>query len=218
MLSLCDDILKHISLFLTDREKIILTMVCLTLDPLKYKLRFCEKIFVESIKHLSYFDNFENVELPCAGYFCPKYAKHVHLIAHTTDISNNITHLKFSYCFNKSIENVIPSSVTHLKFGHYFNQPIQNNVPTSVTHLSFGFHFDQPIENAIPNSVTHLSFGFCFNQKIEGNIPSSVTHLTLDYHFDQPINKLPKTVTQIILDQKYMTPISEIVLPRIVWT
>jgi len=117
MLTMCHDIILKISESLTDCEKIYLTAATKILNGLKYKMRFYEKIHVDRIIDLLYFDNFENVEISSAERTCPKFVKHIHYLAETADIPPFVTHLKFHRNFNRQIKGYIPPSVTHLMFG-----------------------------------------------------------------------------------------------------
>uniref|UniRef100_A0A6C0C821 F-box domain-containing protein n=1 Tax=viral metagenome TaxID=1070528 RepID=A0A6C0C821_9ZZZZ len=190
MLSVPDDIILKIGDLLLDKDKIAITMMAKRFDRLKYKFIYRQKMIYDRILPLSYFDNFECIELPRYQRIYPKSVKYVHFVARTTEMPPKVTHLTFGDDFNRSVENVIPSSVTHLTLGHYFNQPI--TIPSSVTHLTFKLHFNQPVK--IPSSVTHVTFGYSFNQPIE--VPSSVTHLTFGPKFNQPI-KIPTFTTHL---------------------
>jgi len=222
MLTLNTDIFLQIGTLLTDKEKIILTMICTQMDILKHKFRYQKKVHVHKILRLSYFNNFENVELYDINNRCPKHAKQIHFttrvpiypisydavrITHLTfgdefnhpikkKLPSSVTHLKFGDSFNKWSPNCIPSSVTHLEFGRRFNIPIQNMIPSSVKYLSFGDYFNYPIESGIPYGVTHLKFGYCFNRIIKNDIPLSVTHLEFG-NFDQPFEDIPLSVTHL---------------------
>lgn len=98
---------------------------------------YSEKINIEKIDMLPYFDNFENVEMIDKATKCPKHAKFVHLRIHGTDIPNFVTHLSFSPYFNKSIKGGIPLSVTHITFGQNFNTSIEDSISSSVTRITF---------------------------------------------------------------------------------
>jgi len=180
------DIFFKISEFLLDKDKIMLTMASQWFDKLKHKFIYQQKIHINRIIGLSYFDNFESVEIELKSII-PRRVKNVHFLAQTDDIPTFVTHLIFSNDFNQPIERIIPSSVTYLIFGHKFNQPIKGIIPSSVIHLRFGAGFNQPIVHCIPSSVTHLSFRRDFNQDIKDCIPSSVICLQLGWYFSKSI-------------------------------
>jgi hypothetical protein len=197
------DMILKISEYLTDREKLYITMTSKLMDNFKYKLTYVEKVHIQWIKNKSYFDNFENVEISDVVSQFPKYVKNIYFEARTNLLSHvmnscRITHLDFGDLFNQPILYTIPESVTHLRFGRRYNKLLSNRIPNSVTHLTFGDSFNQPILNEIPSLVTHLTFGCKFNQSIKNAIPLSVTHLTFGWYFDQPINDaIPSSVTHL---------------------
>ena len=152
MLSLCSDIIVLLCKYSTNREKINLSMACTRLDKLKCVFMYCEKIHIGKILKLSFFDNFESVQISNETYEYPKNVKEVHLRTETTNIPEGVTHLKFGYDFNEPIENIIPQSVIHLIFGACFDQPIKDNLPQCLKYLELGWIFNQPIENSISSS------------------------------------------------------------------
>jgi len=163
MLSLSSDSILQICRSFSDRDKIRLAAVSKRLDYLTHKFTYYDRIDLEKIVELPYFDNFKHVEVSDLKYKCPKF----------------LTHLMFGDRFNQSVKGYIPGTVTHLTFGHHFNQPIEDCIPISVTHLSFCFRFNQSIDGNIP-SVTHLKFGYHFNPKMLNFIPLSVVQITTD--------------------------------------
>jgi len=95
MMTVYIDITLKISTELTDKEKLMLTMTSKQMDELKYKFRYQTKIDVDKISGLSYFDNFECVEISDAESICPKFAKYVYFVADTINIPPFVTHLTF---------------------------------------------------------------------------------------------------------------------------
>jgi len=208
MFVIYDDVIIQISELLSNKEKIILTMTSKKMDEFKYKFMFREKICINKIVSLPYFNNFEYVDISNKEIIndndeikCPRNIKCVHFFVQSNFLTLSkpifplnvtpvgITHLIFCDFFNELID--IPSSVTHVTFGVYFDRPI--DIPSSVTHLTFGKYFNSPINNIL-TSVAHLTFGKQFNQTLKDLIPS-VTHLVLGKYFDQPIEDcIPSSV------------------------
>jgi hypothetical protein len=207
MLLKWEDLALQISETLTNREKILLSMTSKYFNQLKYQFIYREKINMGKILKLSYFDNFEMVEINdtmcMVGYAdrIPKNAKFIYHKTGETQIPKYVTHLTFKDEFNQSIVNCIPASVTHLTFGFHFNQSIVNSIPALVTHLTFGYGFNQPIINAIPESVSHLKFGRHFDKSF-GRILESVTHLTIGDKFSDTLFYVP-FLTHLTLDCYY---------------
>jgi len=109
MLTIYTDTILKIAEFLTDREKIYLTMSSKRLDEMTYKLKYCEKIHIIKILSVPFFDNFESIEISCSLYKIPKHVKYIHHVAHDTlEIPPNVTHLTFCENFSQSIKNIIP--------------------------------------------------------------------------------------------------------------
>uniref|UniRef100_A0A6C0C7Z9 F-box domain-containing protein n=1 Tax=viral metagenome TaxID=1070528 RepID=A0A6C0C7Z9_9ZZZZ len=194
MINLYDDLIVNICENLSNRNKIIITMISKKFDKFKYRFMYYENIAIETIFNLSFFDNFKSVTITeIDKKILPKY----------------VTHLTFGHRFNQSIDNYVPKSVTHLIFGSDFDQTICGSIPNSVTHLKFGFNYNQSIEKCIPNSVTHLTFGFNFDKLIEKCIPDSVLYLRLYCRNGYPAkNDFPKNLTHlelVVLDSRYNT-------------
>ena len=187
----------HISRFLTDREKIYLATTSSSMNNLKHKFRYCERIRMDKIVHLPYFHNFEFVKIHTIPPTYPKCVKFIHLLTCSTNIPSNITHLTFRRRFNRPVK-YIPPSVTYLKFGDYFNQPIDGIISSSVTRLNLRWNFNHRITNNIPSSVTHLTLYCDINNSKIGDIPLSVVHLKVGGRFDRNIkNHIPSSVTHL---------------------
>lgn len=217
------DVFKKIGEYLTNKEKIYSTATSKEMNKFKKIFVYHDKVAINVISELSYFDNFENVEI-FDNFFknIPKMAKYVHFKVTYSFVPPHVTHLIFKDYFDELFDyDIIPITVTHLTFGIKFGQPIgklpvsvthltidrflydlTNKLPASITHLTFGRNFDSPIE--LPPFVTHLKFGSSFDRQIK--LPSTVTHLKFGYHFDQPI-KLPSTVTHLKFGKYFDQPI-----------
>lgn len=191
-----NDNFMHISNFLTDREKIYLASTSLIMNKFKFRFRYCEKIRMDKIVHLPYFNNFEFVKIHTIPPTYPKHIKFIHLLASTSNIPPNITHLSFRRRFNEPVK-YIPLSVTYLKFGDCFNQSIEGIVSQSVTRLNLRWEFSHSIKN-IPKSVTHLTLYCRYDKLTMGDIPSSITHLKIGGRFDKNLkNNIPQSVTHL---------------------
>jgi len=183
MLTMCENIMKKISELLSDKEKIKLTMISNHMNRLKHKLMYREKIDVTKIINLSYFNNFEYVEITDFERIrIPKKVKHVYFEMQST---SSIIHLTLDWDFKLLAKDILISK--HSTFAGFFNQTIKNHLPRSVTHLTFGNYFNKPIDGIIPSSVTHLTFGWFFNQSIN-NVPLSVIEIKINKKYDNLIS------------------------------
>jgi len=209
------DITLIISEFLTNKEKITLSATSKLMDSLKYRFRYCEKIFIAQIKHLPFFDNFESVVMFNILEKTPKNMKYLYFTPHDANIPPNVTHLYFYYYLDRSTRIHIPSSVINLTFGCCFDRAIYGDIPSSVTHLTFDHVYNQSIENYIPQSVTHLTFGHYFDKSIKGCLSPSITHIEFGYYFSHKLINIPKTIVEIILHERYDKPISDEIKSKI---
>ena len=76
MLTLFKEIVLNIVNNISEREKMYLTSTCKQMNASKYKLIYVEKIRLESIIKLSYFDNFRNIEANDVTHY-PKNVTHL---------------------------------------------------------------------------------------------------------------------------------------------
>uniref|UniRef100_A0A6C0C9F9 F-box domain-containing protein n=1 Tax=viral metagenome TaxID=1070528 RepID=A0A6C0C9F9_9ZZZZ len=237
MLSLHIDLILLISQQLSDAEKIYLTMICKQIDPIKHKMMYKTNVDMKRIISLSYFDNFENIEMYAKFDIVPKCAKRIHLYTDSTDVPDFVTHVTFDDRFNSPIVRKIPTSVTHITFGNYFNRLIYRDIPSSVTHVMLGRSFIHFVSGSLPTSVTHLkidpyfvytsmryfvppsvthlSFGPNFNLPINTLIPSFVTHLAFGEKFNHPIIDIPSSVVEIAISKNHTEYIHPDLLPKI---
>lgn len=151
MLTISTDVISIIiGKYLTDYEKIQLTMTSRLMNKLKHKFMYYEFVTIAKIKDLSYFNNFKCVELQNARNKCPKHAETVYFaekyLNYEKDktIPNCVTHLTLESSYEEFDRSIVPSSVTHLTFGEWFDHDIKNFIPPSVTHLTFGSFFPVP--------------------------------------------------------------------------
>jgi hypothetical protein len=203
------------------------------MDDLKYKFTYDEKIHIDKINMLSYYNNFINIEVDDIICNCsqinhcdnilnvPEIVTHL-TIAQRYEYNNQniiipfiVTHLTIDYWLDVTLKFHALPKITHLTFDKSFDRSIIDRIPNSVTHLVFGRKFNRPIKDIIPNSVTHLKFGFCFNQPIKDYIPESVVHLTFGYAFKQSLDNLPASIIYLALSRNYDSPINGQILSKI---
>ncbi len=114
---------------------------------------------------------------------------------HLPPLPNSLTHISFGRSFNRLIDS-LPSALTHLSFGSNFNQPLHSILPRSLVHLKLGMFFNHHLPS-LPH-LTHLHFAdysYC-NQTLPHF--TSITHLRL-HHNDGPLYYLPTTLTYLHL-------------------
>ena len=107
--------------------------------------------------------------------------------------------------FNKPILKY-PSNLKYLTFGYDFNQDI-TDLPNSLERLVFGVNFNRCIDD-LPDSITHLSFFVEINYlsdyyRFGCNKNTDYRPSGCEIHkskFSQQITKLPKKITNLVLD------------------
>lgn len=171
-----------------NKDKCYLLVTCKGI--FKCNFYFIQRIHIDKIGKLEWFDKFSNVEMSMSHHL-------VKLPINTTSLMiTTIESFPDPWSVNFLLKPFIPTSVTHLEFDWKFNKLLDDFIPSSVTHLKLGASFNQPIENCIPSSVIEIMFGARFNQSVN-NIPSSVKCLNLHYFYNKPINELPSSVEKI---------------------
>jgi len=192
MLAANEDILFKITEFLLDRSIIYLTMTCKKFDTLKYKFIYREKVCVEKISYLSYFDNFECVELKYLTDPRPKCARYVHFNTGETDIPNFVTHLMIDAAVPSTTHVTVPAGVTDFTLHGHDSATIS---PT-VTYLNLMSN----VKIDIPDSVTKLSIGGIHDIcDFHYSIPSSVKYMKLYYGQGDASNYIPSSVKKLKL-------------------
>lgn len=202
--------------FLTDGEKIKLSMVSKMMNHIKCKLTYYEKQDIKNIIDLPYFDNFVYVEISKKTNTCPKFAKYVRYNKNNPctlkKLPLSVIHLRFYNKFAGSLYK-IPSSITHLKLGSKFYR--YNTFPevVNITHLRiFSCTYFKNVW--IPPSVKHLKI-YNFDRAIEKCIPESVTHLTLVYKYLNMPTYIPTSITHLYFHDKFDSLISNLTMPSV---
>ena len=172
-----------------NKDKCYLLMTCKEIS--KCNFCFTQRIHIDKIGKLEWFNKFTNIEMSMSHYFTELPISTTNLMITTTESFPD------PWSVNFLLKPYIPSTVTHLEFDWQFNKPLGDFIPSSVTHLKLGASFNQPIENSIPSSVVEIMFGARFNQSVN-SIPSSVKCLKFHTFFNKPINGLPSSVEKII--------------------
>lgn len=187
---------------------------CVGAHHLKNKIYYTSQRHTSQIKHLPYFDRFQNIIASAPPYpTSMRMLKTCDDFDSTLNIPNVLEYLelgcKFNqpipltsvvclimgYKFNQNIEHM--TCITHLTVGYTFDV-IKYKIPPFVTHLTFNNGFNKPLHNIIPPTVTHLTFGNHFNHPIDGQIPDSVTHLTFGCRFAHQIHdRIPTSVKHL---------------------
>jgi len=180
MHTLPHDVNIIISNNLSGKDVISFIKTCKNINRIKNKILYDIRVPVDSIKRLSYFNNFTNV------------------VANNTVavLPTLVTHLTFDDYFNELMPpNFVPRTVTHLTFGRDFNVSIRGCVPDSVTHLVFGFYFNKPFD--LPDSVVDLTLGRCFDLIIM-DLPKSVKTIRVNHLRSIIVAKEVKSQVQLI--------------------
>jgi hypothetical protein len=137
-IEICNDIFVKISEYLCDRDKIHFTMISTKMDKFKYIFVYVEKISIDVIVNLPYYNNFENIKTKYSWYESP------HILSHIIR-SNNLLHLlnkdklpnmtKYHH-FSTNILNV---SIVDLKPTHskslVINTCINDKYPADIFRL-----------------------------------------------------------------------------------
>jgi len=186
----------YISNFLRDVEKIKLSMCCKKLDQLKHNYRYADRIDIDKICALPYYNNFTKIK---TSYLFEKIIGSNYLYGNKLSIKLpiNLINLKCSNIDILLSKNMISNSVTHLKLTGYINTNIKN-LPSHITNLNLGTQFFRSIDNMIPSSITYLALNYSFIGSIENNIPSSVFCLKVGMNFQRNLKHIPPTVIHLI--------------------
>jgi len=96
MLSFCDDNYQNICKYISDRDKIRFTMISKSMSRLKHIFIYSKRIHINKIKHLPYYNNFENITIDEECHI-PKKAKYIHYVATNMHIPQCVTHVVFFF-------------------------------------------------------------------------------------------------------------------------
>ncbi|KAM9970588.1 hypothetical protein ACTFIR_002449 [Dictyostelium discoideum] len=162
-----------------------------------YHLRLFKRNYIFKINNVKGFNNKKN------KYYVQKIEINFNVELKEDIFSKylNLTFLKFSNKFNKSIDNLtLTNNIKFIEFGNSFNQSLKpldqlfqpNN---SLESIKFGNNFNQKLifnnsNNNIENQsilFTHfktLKFGIYFNKPLF-NIPNSIINLEFGREFNQ---------------------------------
>uniref|UniRef100_A0A6C0C806 Uncharacterized protein n=1 Tax=viral metagenome TaxID=1070528 RepID=A0A6C0C806_9ZZZZ len=125
------DLIIYISQYLSNNEKIYLSTTSSSLNSLKYEFIYDDCIAMDTVSHLSYYNNFASIKTNRLDKLFPVKMKYLHLtVDHNT-------------C--DPVKNPIPNSVTHLTLMISDATSENYEVPTRA------------IGNYITNSVTHFT-------------------------------------------------------------
>uniref|UniRef100_A0A6C0C7E9 F-box domain-containing protein n=1 Tax=viral metagenome TaxID=1070528 RepID=A0A6C0C7E9_9ZZZZ len=200
MQTICKDAMLKICSFLPEKDRVYLTMITTTFGILRSEMLYSKKVRFDKIKDLSYFDNFESVQLLSPTDRTPKFAKFVYYEASTHDIPLNVTHLSFAEGFNESIQEIIAPTVTDLEFSWDFVQPVHDCKPATVKNVTFGYYFDKGTEEIF--GVHHL-IGMNHNDHQLDALPITIVHVTYRRYFykSKIINNAPNRTWSAINSQ-----------------
>jgi len=172
MFLLHKDLIYYIGQYLSNKEKIYLSMTSSSHNLLKYNFVYDDSIDAKLVAHLSYYDNFTFIKTTRLDKLFPKNIKHLHLT-----MGSNIC---------DPIKNPIPASVTNLTLvlsdtlpenTVRTNEMIADYITNSVTHFTLHMNtgYIKRILNDTPIEFTCLRKN---NPKIFVSYPDSVISIT----------------------------------------
>jgi hypothetical protein len=222
------DILIHVCIFLEDIDKINILLTSCSINKIKTKIYFNNKIHIKKILNHICYNRFTNI-ITDNVYNFPLNIKKLEFynnfdkdILSKSIIPNSITRLKFNRLFTSLIlPNCIPDSVTDLIFEKFTLDLQINSIPKSVISLKFGEFFGRysyeddiyDYTKIIPNSVKYLTLGNFFDLEaiVPGFIPNSVTHLIFAENFESNIipGFIPNSVTHLTFGRYFNNDITD---------
>ena len=139
----------------------------------------------------------------------------------------HITHVKFDYYFDQSIEKKMLDSIKYLEFGEMYSFPINKEyLPSNLTHLVLKSILFEPVPISLPDSLTHLTIQSWVNwesiKKLHrrttvDSFPSKLTHLTFSNGF-YPLSDIgiPRTITHLSLGRQFYCSLRGQIPPSVI--
>uniref|UniRef100_A0A6C0C7F9 F-box and FNIP repeat-containing protein n=1 Tax=viral metagenome TaxID=1070528 RepID=A0A6C0C7F9_9ZZZZ len=188
------DIFVKICDFLCDYDRLNFVSVTEQFNKLIQYIYFDEKISIDKITHLSYFDRFTNITMAniTMANFIKKIPKHL---------------IKLQlYSYMLCTFGKLPITLRYLTLDYYCNEDLLRNIPNTITHLNIYIKITKNIKKCLPESITHLHIDdFDTRVDLKKYIPQNVTNLTFGYRDKPNITSacIPKTAKHL----KFLGPI-----------
>jgi len=227
MLSLCEDNILKISEYLSDYDKINLSMISKLLIVLKYKYAYVDKIHVDKIIMLPFYHNFRSVEITnLINKNMPSNVNNVYFVAKNNLVPSIVTHLTICKWSSMYIQENIISNEHILNKLDTYNHQIKwctmffkrNTIFIRVARYEKAIYFEKAeydIANKIQLKITHLSFETNHDNLIRG-IPKTVIHLIFGDRFNQSIHQLiPQSVTHLTFGHNFNREIGHDIPPSV---
>jgi len=199
--TLIKDIIIKICAILRTHDKLNFLSVTKKNCEHKYGIFFDEKICLEKIFTLPYFDNFTNIKILHSTFLFSKQKFQLRLNT-----------------YNKSRPNKMPVNLVNFLYQHYYisgpldtahakqiRQNVKACIPKNATHL----HLEDAayLYGYAPKQITHLILGFINDEHV--NILRRVKYLNFKYIVGSN-TKIPYGITHLIFSQQFC---KDIVIP-----
>jgi hypothetical protein len=169
------DLIIYVSQYLSNKEKIYLSMTSLSFNLLKYDFLYDESVDMHTVFHLSYYNNFMSIRATCLDKLFPTNMIHLYLVIGrdfcdpiTNPVPNSVIHLtlvlldssKNSEIPNSTIGNYITNSVTHfiLHINTTYMKRSLSNTPIEFTCLRKN---NPELFKPYPDSVISITTYMC---------------------------------------------------------